>query len=230
MKAMTFEDHLSIAAARVADHIADSVPDDDGCNHVFSERFEHNMQEFIDNWGAKKKHPVVRRILLIAAAILLAFGILMAGNSEVRAAVTGWFKELYCNFTVFRYHGYSEPEVPDSWELPKYELTWVPEEYELKDRIEHTYFALDVYVNSEQEMLTLEYLYGDDGGAAFIDTQKAKMEKVLVGDTEAEFYRQEGIASNTLVWQDQEGFLFIVDGFEDLDTLIRIAENVQLKE
>ena len=51
---MTFEDHLSIAAARVADHIADSVSDEDGCKHEFSERFERNMQEFIDQWERKR--------------------------------------------------------------------------------------------------------------------------------------------------------------------------------
>lgn len=227
---MTFEDHLRIAAGRVACNIADRLPDEKDCTHVFSERFEKNMQGFLDNWGKKKKHPVVRKILLIAAAILLAFAILMVASPQARAAVSGWFSELYEIFTVYRFRGSpsSETEPEGAVQMPGYELKWVPEGYEYYQTVENGNTIMILYLKNDS-FLTLQYMAGDEGTALYIGTDGYLSEEVMIGNLEGIIYispyDNEG---SIIVWQDEAtGILFTVDAPEDKETLIRIAESVK---
>jgi len=226
---MTFEEHLKIATAEAAEHIAASLPDEKDCNHEFSEQFERRMQGFIDNWGKRKKHPVARRVLLLAAAILLAFGILMAAIPEVRAAVGGWLRDIYEIYTVYHFYGTpsSETDNVDTIEMPHYELTWVPEGYEYYQTVGNSHMRLILYIKDDKG-LAFQYVAGDDGTALFIDTDGYHPEKVMVGNLEGIIYispyDDEG---SIIVWQDEEsGMLFTVDVFEDKEILIRIAESV----
>ena len=67
-----------------------AIPTENEIDHVFSDRFEKNMESVIK----KNKHPQLKRVLRMAASfalvILLAGGSVMAISPTARAAVRGW--------------------------------------------------------------------------------------------------------------------------------------------
>lgn len=232
---MTFEEHLKVAAGEVAEHMAATLPDEATIDVEFSDSFLRSMQEFIDNWDVRKKkqtylrrHPVVRFVLIAAAIILLVFGMLMAVSPEVRAAVTGWLRQELEDSVMYKFNGPSEIE-SDNKNAPRFEMTWIPEGYQLYD-IDKTDYSTYVYYLMGDKEITFSYTFGSESLDMYILLEDLTREQVNINGMEGEILvSDKNEESSIVIWKDNEqNILFYVDGNEEKDTLIKIAESVKL--
>ena len=108
-----------------------AIPTENEIDHVFSDRFENNMETVIK----KNKHPQLKRVLRMAASfalvILVAGGSVMALSPTARAAVMGWL--FGQDGTTFSYTSMGKESESDVYY--KYELPEIPEGYFLWQEI-----------------------------------------------------------------------------------------------
>lgn len=230
---MTFEEHLKMAADEAAAHIAASFPCESDIGDEFSDAFLCTMQKFIDNWEDRRKqqtfmhrHPIVKYILITAAILLLIFGTLMVVSPEIRAAVTGWFRQELDDSVLYDFKGSSESESDNNNKL-RFEMTWIPEGYRFY-AIDETEYSTYIYYLKGDSVLTLSYTFGSESVAMYVLLEDSNSQPVSINGMEGEIIISPSVdESSIIIWTDKDqDILFYVDGFEDAATLIKIAEGV----
>ena len=199
-----------------------AIPAEKEIDHVFSDRFEKNMESVIK----KNKHPQLKRVLRMAASfalvILMAGGSVMALSPTARAAVMGWL--FGQEGTVFSYTSIgtkTESEV-----FYKYDLAQIPEGYVLWQEIVDETQSIMLYAEEETGLLLKLTATPNDGtGAMFLITTTDQKETVQIGDITADFYPSESEDSAPgLAWVDPENdYLICLDGFFSQEELIDMA-------
>ncbi|WP_369281829.1 DUF4367 domain-containing protein [Oscillibacter sp. GMB15532] len=201
---------------------------------VVSPRFQRQMNAMLTNpqrWAKRRVRPLWKRCVQTAAAILLvcslSLGMLMAVSPSVRAAVMNWVTEWYETHILYRYSGEQI-----SGELPKYEITELPEGYVETDRIEIPSALYVTYENVEGRRLYFDYAYMQQGSALDILTENVEMGDITVNGFEGQiFLSLDPKNDNTLTWIDPSANLqFTVQTLADESALLHIAESVALVE
>ena len=202
-----------------------AIPTENEIDHVFSDRFEKNMESVIK----KNKHAQLKRVLRMAASfalvILMAGGSVMALSPTARAAVMGWL--FGQEGTVFSYTSIgtkTESEV-----FYKYDLAQIPEGYVLWQEIVDETQSIMLYAEEETGLLLKLTATPNDGtGAMFLITTSDQKETVQIGDITADFYRSESEDSAPgLAWVDPENdYLICLDGFFSQEELIDMASSL----
>ena len=151
----------------------------------------------------------------------------MAVSPAVRAAVINWVTEWYETHILYRYSG---DQI--SGELPKYEITDLPEGYVETERIEMPEYFCVTYKNEEGQWLRFAYSYMQQGSALDILTEGVEVRDITVNGFDGQiFLSLDPKNDNTLTWIDPSANLqFTVDAFLDEFTILHIAESVVLKE
>ena len=220
---------LDAAAAEFAAELSDTSPAE------ASARLLRSMRAMLNDpngWARRRRRPVWQRLARAAAMILLALslslGALMAASPTVRASVVRWVTEWYETHVLYRFSGAYEGEPLES--LPRYEITAMPEGYELYRIIEHVGSYGVIYTNENDDFLVLDYQRMTQGAAHDIST-----ENVVISDVEINgcpgrlFHSLDPEVSSGVIWFDENSDLsFYVDGFFDDLELLRIAESVCL--
>ena len=209
-----FEKELAAAYEKAMDAELDAVIAESGKDpHVFSDRFEKSMEEMIrtgrpdklwsdapKNTNEKKKKLSGKglRILLIAAAILLALTAVACAVPEIRESIAGFFVRIFSNHVE-----YVDPAIT-------------------KDRIEEEYglVSLDGYQiiskNNDGETNTVTYNNGNGTVIVMIqsvsqqiafsvDNENGEAEEYKVNDIVVRLYKSE--VSNQASWI-QDGYFF----------------------
>ena len=206
-----------------------AIPAENEIVHVFSEKFEKNMESVIK----KNNHPQLKRVLRMAASfvlvILMAGGSVMALSPTARAAVMGWLFGRESDAYVYRSTGTDTDEET----ITTYDLAVIPEGYTLWQNMVMPNSSLVIYTEDETGRFLKVFAAPNDGsGALYLIPEDATLIPIQLGDIQADYY-QSNIESSgsTIVWTDPENdYLVTVDGFFSQEELMALALNLIKKD
>mgnify|MGYP000156934100 FL=1 len=186
-------------------------------------------------WERRRARPLWKNVAQKAAVILLVFslslGSLMAVSPTVRAAVVRWVTEWYETHVVYRFSG---EQITD--EMPKYEVTNLPEGYAEIERVEWPSYVSIIYQNVNDESASwiyLQYIYMQQGASGNFEIENADIIPVTVNGLEGQLYlnRDAEGADSTITWIiPDEDILFAVSAALNTDDILHIAESVSLSK
>lgn len=199
-------------------------------------RYQRQMAAMVKDplkWERRRARPLWKNVAQKAAVILLVFllslGSLMAVSPTVRAAVVRWVTEWYETHVVYRFSGEQL-----SGEMPKYEITNLPEGYVEDERVDWPTYISIIYRKANDEnapWIYLRYVYMQQGTVNNIGTEGADIIPVTVNGIEGQLYlaRNPDESDSTITWIDPDkNIAFIVDAALDADSILHIAESVSL--
>ena len=199
-------------------------------------RYQRQMAAMVKDplkWERRRARPLWKNVVQKAAVILLVFslslGSLMAVSPTVRAAVVRWVTEWYETHVVYRFSGEQL-----SGEMPKYEITNLPEGYVEDERVDWPTYISIIYRKANDEnapWIYLRYVYMQQGTVNNIGTEGADIIPVTVNGIEGQLYlaRNPDESDSTITWIDPDkNIAFIVDAALDADSILHIAESVSL--
>ena len=198
------------AAVSVRKAMLDSISLEE-CSHSFSKRFESNMKKIIQR---RRRNIFVKQIGKIAASLLLiamvGFACVLGINTEARASVVTWFKEI-CESSIFEKEN----------RLPKYEVNWLPDELELVDIEDNSTAVFKRYENGQKSLLFSYYILD---GEMYQDLLLHS--DFFINGCPADFIKKG--TENGLIWIDENRkTVFELSGQFCFETLVIIAKSIQ---
>lgn len=179
----------------------------------------------------KKRFVLFRRWTSVAACFLLAAFLtgcaILTFNVEARAAFFGWVRQQYENFYEYFFEGEATVTAP-----AKYELGWVPEGVTFVTSYETAGGEVFIYTDDKDTLIQFSYTSEPNKEKVYVGDDGDIEKQVMINDIPGTIYiSQDEIITDGIVWTDPAtNALFFISGHFDEDTLIRMAENVQLKE
>ena len=226
---MISNDFIRQATEEYHEESMSAIPTENEIDHVFSDRFEENMESVIK----KNNHPQMKRVLRMAASfalvILVAGGSVMALSPTARAAVLGWLFGRESDAYVYRSTGTDTNEET----LTTYDFAEVPEGYTLHQNFLMPNSGLVIYREEETARLLKVFFAPNDGsGALYLLPEDATLIPIQLGDISADFYLSNiEDESSTIVWTDPENdYLVTVDGFFSQEELVDMALSLVKKD
>lgn len=217
------DEMLTRAAEEVEQAIIDMFPDPSECHYTFSESFERKMKKLIQ----KTKHYTMYKVLYRAACILvslvLSASMLLAFNSEARAAVLDWIRENLDGVYHYFFVGDTEQEVPAI-----YSPDWIPDGYTLVDSFATPDGGNYIYFNEQGELMEFGYVYGSESSPLAAGLGEYEQSYISDGKFQAEIYISltEG-QSNFITWSPDDGkVMMYISAFLDESDLIKMAISV----
>lgn len=170
------------------------------------------------------------RALAAAAALILTLTAAVAAIPQARAEFLAWVKQDYHDSVIYRFYTNSYLT-----ELPNYELTYIPEGFELIDSIENAERIYHVYYNEETcdgimfscvkyaEWSNLQIL---PGNASSLICERIEFNNIV-----ADYYPAETEEdANTMVWMDEnQQLVFIINSTLGTDDMILLAKSIVIK-
>lgn len=165
---------------------------------------------------------IINRVALIALIGMLLVSTAFAFSPVFRANALNLMIETLSDRTNFQF---SDEE---SVALPSINLNWIPEGFELNDQNTNSTEKWIQYMNSQQDMFDITVLDGS-GRVASFDTENAEVSSLTVGQHQATLIIKND--TKQIVWGDQNLNIFVqIRGHHiSTDTLLKIAENLNLK-
>ena len=224
---MITDEMLRSSAARSSELFAHTITSDYDPAQQYepSDLFEKKIRKHFH----RAKHPyfykAIQRIASIFLAVILIGSMLLAVDTEARAAFLDWIKEVYEHSIVYRIMPSSAAK-----DLPHYELTWLPDGFGEPDIYENETVYSALYQNSSTgEIVIFDYyrLSSEVQAKLFTDQQP---EHVLVNGIIADFYAASSDSeSSNLLWIDTEAGVFCaIDSNLSKDVILHIAESIYL--
>lgn len=224
------DEDLIAATALVSDSMLRALPEPEDCVGQFSKQFEERIEKLKKSavrkaiW-LKFKKSIVAAVLVV----LIGFSMICVFNTEVRAAVVEWFKETFETYTTYWFQS------EDDYGLPEYDLTWIPDGYEI------------IYDDKLSDSRTIIYQCGDDISASFSfsyylaedDSPLAiytldgdySIEKIQINNCYGEYYGSNNPSvSNAVVWLDEEtNTVNTIIAYLSKGEILEIARNTKNK-
>ncbi len=220
---------LRSAAAAVRCAMLESFPGEIGL--PFSPGFAQRMDALRDAERKRAHRRQIRdRILAATVAVFLVISMLLSFNPDVRAAVAGWFKEVFDTYT----HYWFTEEPIDT--LPAFVVKSLPDGCDL------------IFEETTENTKTVIYQKGDDIDDGFVllcgklingsplqigsFTDNYNSEEVLVNGLPGDLYVSiSPEESHGLIWIDEvNGVYFYISSYFDPETILQIAESVEIKK
>ena len=232
MTEFSFSDKdLQLAASKVRTALLESLPPPSDCAHEFSDSFLGKMNRLLQQDKHKQtRKKAFQRIAAVFLALLIGAGALFAFNSDVRAAVIQWVREVYENSILYRFSGEKVDAV-----LPDCEIDWLPDGYMETDVYQDGDLFSALYENKSGKSIVINYYYMQDGtfhDVVFEDEAKYSHKVVSINENPADYYEvTDGYDSNDLIWIDEESKIaFHISSYLNDEVMIRIVENIRLKD
>lgn len=221
---MITEEMLCAAASRSCDiYVAFLEKGYDPENqHEFSLKFKRKIRKL----KRKADHPVFYRAAQCAASIILA--ILIGGtafftlNTEARAALSAWIKEVYETYFVYRFEG---AEISEN-DAVGYRPTWLPEGYTefYANEVDDT--VTIVYADEEGKMLKYNFVCNPNETDWYVNAAQVTLEPATVNGVPAQLLiSNDSETASAIMWTTDENTAFYISGFLSQDELIKIAES-----
>lgn len=227
MRDQLTDEMLTQAAKQVAVSMKASLPVPEECHHEFPPEFERDMKRLIAQ-TERRRHMrrYLQRVAAACLAVVISLSAWLAVDAEARAAFVQWVKTVYEQSVVYEFF-HSGVEQADT----SYRLGWVPEGYTMENEVSGDVITTLIYLSGE-DAIYFTYEQAEDGAQTKLFTDDANTEPVMVRGVEGEFYLpQDNAESNSLVWFDGENnILFSISGFIDKETMIKMAESVEIIE
>lgn len=179
-------------------------------------------------WMKKRLRPLWAKVLRTVACLVLvsalALGSLMAVSPTVRAAVLTWLREITGNLMTYS----SVDRETESDALPSnWRITWLPEDWCLQDMTTSIWKYRET--SGKGNLLYSCYAPGSTDLTTNVDDvsdAEDVRETIQVQGTQADYYESDGY--RVLLWENKEGFLFMLRGdfFLDRESFLKIAESI----
>lgn len=176
----------------------------------------------------------LKRIAVIALAVIsVTFGVLMT-NEGVRAAIVKSFITWYDKYVEFDFSRYEEPEKEEEEEtdpitaVESLVIGYVPDGYVLSDSVEETGYREYSYMTDTGEYLFI-CLETSKGSSIGLDHENSDLEKLSLNgkDMYLSYNDTEGVG--TIAFGNKMYAVF-VSGLIAKDELIKIAENITAEQ
>lgn len=195
--------------------------------HIFSALFIKRLHRLRRKADHIFLYHSLRRIAIILLTLLITASTWLATDVSARNAFWGWIKELYGTFFVYRY---SDDISPDA-NFFKYRPMWIPEDYTEIYSGDDGESGQVLYSNSKGQYLQFHYIVRPDESSLFIENTDITITEVNVNHNIAHYLKSNNDEfSNALMWTDEKGHAFYLSAFEDIQTLIRIAQSISTFE
>ena len=218
---------LQRATTKVRCSMLESLPDNP--HGQFSEDFLKRIDELRVVKRRMEKLQIIRkRFATAVAAFVIAMTMLLSLNTEVRATVATWFKEVYETFTTYWF----TPEIKN--DLPTFELTEVPEGYICiyDETLSNSRSMLYQNEKNQSDIFSIRYalLQADAPLTASYPTSDFDFVETEVNGDSADLYISKKTSeSHALVWIDeQNGVVFTITAFGDSENMLHIARMLKL--
>ena len=224
---MITDKELRHATAMVRTSMLESMPKE--MNVEFSEAFDLRVSQLKAlHKKTEKQRQFQKRVAAAVAGFLVAMTMLLSFNTEVRAAVVTWFKEIFETHTVYWFSG----EKVDT--LPVFEIAGLPEDYECI--YDETTSNSHNYLYQKEDIVTDGFSFGysfiqsDAPLSVTFPDEEFTVKQVNINGCPGDLYVSvDPSESHALVWIDEtNGVVFTITSFLDPDVMLHIAENVQL--
>ena len=162
---------------------------------------------------------------MLILAILLSFKAWFTIDASAKERVKRWLQFRYDNVLEYVFVVMSLPKA-DAFD---YQLTWIPEGFTLTKETKWDKYYSALYENeSKTKGFFFSYDYIEPGDQMFYIGNDIEVRVVSVNGCEANFMPAESEEdSNVLMWQDEDGIVFHVDGLLEYEELVKIAESIQ---
>lgn len=176
----------------------------------------------------EKQQRFRKRFATAVAAFIMAMTMLFSLNTEVRAAVATWFKEVYETFTTYWF----APEIRN--DLPTFELTETPEGFIcIHDETLNNSRSMVYQSETDQSLLfSIRYalLQPDAPLTASYPSSDFDCVETEVNGYSADLYISKNQdESHALVWIDEpNGVVFTITAFGDPEDMLYIASLLKL--
>ena len=211
--------------------ICAKVPDHEEYNYEFSSEYDDKMRHMI--FGAeikpiKKTAPTVKKAARVAAAAAAVLAMVLGFNTDVRAAVRGWFSHPRADDPKTVVYEFNEDYTDKK--LPQITIGWLPEDFEgvepedssTDNRFSRVYEAeggrvVDITIDYMHTGSTL-YLVPEEG-------EQFNTEKIIINGRYAELY----IDSESVMLiapDDERNIMTQIYATVDPDEAIKIAEAI----
>ena len=222
---MISDEMLRIAAEEYEEALLSSLPEDAGCDHAFSPGFERKMRRLCHRVKYASVYSTLRRAACAVVVLVLSASMLLLCNTEVRAAMFGWIKEVYKNITTYSFAGGADEEPVSR----SYDFAQVPEGYAVVDRLDTSVGTSILYVHENGAMMELSYEFGtEDYTFSIISSDHDVYSRENIEGQMMEFYLSTDPNYNSMVlWTNDDHVMFSISAKCDKDTLIELTKNVQ---
>ena len=198
---------------------------------LFSDAMSELNEKYImeaATYQRKAKSQV--QIWMLRAAcffLLLALtgGTILTFSMEARAAFFGWVREQADNFYHYFFEGDAMPTQP-----VKYELGWMPEGLEYVTTIDIDNGECYIYKDAQGFLIQFSYVPNGDNRSLGVDGVDDIQKTVKVNGNKADLYiSRTDEQTSSIIWSNERNDFFTLSGPFDEETLIKMAENVQVK-
>ena len=205
----------------------DSFPENlDG---QFSDEFLKRIEVLrVTKQRIEKQQLLRKRFASAVAAFIIAITMLLSLNTEVRAAVATWFKEVYETFTTYWF----TPETQNI--LPTFELTAVPEGYICiyDETLSNSRSMLYQNEKDQSDIFSIRYaLLQADAPltVSYPDTDFVFL-KIEVNEYSGELYISKNPdESHALIWVDESNrVVFTITSLGNPNDMVHIASLLEL--
>ena len=221
---MISDEMLRIAAEEYEEALLSSLPEDAGCDHAFSHGFERKMRRLCHRVKYASVYSTLRRAACAVVVLVLSASMLLLCNTEVRAAMFGWVKEVYKNITTYSFAGGADEEPVSR----SYDFAQVPEGYAFLDRVETDGSSSIWYIHEDGSIILLVSAFGTDKNTFFlVPAEHDVYSQENIEGTMMEFYLSPDPECNSVVlWTNDDHVMFSINAICDKDTLIALAQSV----
>lgn len=192
--------------------------------HTYSRHFRRQLRNI---HSAQKPTDHILRGASRAAAILLAvslaFSTAMITNAQFREKVLEWIVETYPKYSKFRLDGVKDRPVSErADELNSFQITYIPDGYEMTYRGETELMKAFRYMNSEEQSIIIQFAPGD--GSNNYNTENAEIKSCTIGNRDVLYWKKDKF--NMCVARDGE---WLIGVFTELpvDEMFKILENIK---
>ncbi len=219
---------ITLGAAEYAKQLEVAAPEDAKIGFEVSTRFKHKMQKIID--GSKKTHySKLNRVMAAGIAVVFALGV--ASSVSVNAfGFRDFIISVYEKYFTVGQSGLnqSSPDVNlpiKSIHTELYLPTWLPDGFEFQDFYESKGFYMIQYKSGSD---TLRFTNMGMNSAMSVDNEVTEFQEV--NESGRTYYIMQKDKGDTrsvrLVWT-LEQYQLIIDSSLEVETLLRIAKNVE---
>lgn len=195
------------------------------CAEMPEHRFSPETEARILSMGRKHSRKAIYQFLLRTAAMLVL--ILSCCFSPLTfysvATFDGWSARWDDPIYIYEYGG------SHTAESLCYQITAVPSGYRL---ISETHSRTDEYVYADEDanLLMFSYISSPNHSKLYFGAAGADRQEVTVNGYTGDFLPASAANAATLIWWDENDRLFYLRGFFDAETLIQMAESIEIIE
>ncbi|MBQ6540224.1 MAG: DUF4367 domain-containing protein [Oscillospiraceae bacterium] len=227
MNSLTFTDaDLRAAAAEVREAMLRALAGPGECTHEFSEAFKEKMRPLFARAKRKQRNRgILRSIAAIFILLFISMTVWLSVDAEAREAVLNWVRQIYEDRAVYTFDTVAQPG-----ELPDYEITWIPEGFELVEEYGDEVTKAFLYHNDNtvQDIVIEYHFVVNNTHTEAIFDDGTQVESVLIDDMEGDYYYDN--EANGLIWTNKHNsIMFIISSQLEKEIIIHIAESIVKK-